>query len=58
MTAFLTSFVNDHSWGDFKGMQTYGWTTFDVFLFPANWGTRILKLRRPEKLPNAKTARL
>jgi len=31
---------------------------FDVFLFPANWGTRILKLRRPEKLPNAKTARL
>jgi len=27
MTAFLTSFVNDYSWGDFKGMQTYGWTT-------------------------------
>ena len=54
MTAFLTSFVNDYSWGDFKGMQTYGWTTFDVFLFPANWGTRILKLR----LKSRRTLRL
>ena len=31
---------------------------FDAFLYFANWGTRILKLRPPEKLLNAKTARL
>ena len=42
-----TSFVNDYSWGNFKGdadvwMDKY----FDVFLYIANWGTRILKLRR------------
>jgi hypothetical protein len=54
-----TSFVNDYSWGDFKGdadvwMDKY----FDAFLYFANWGTHILKLRLPEKLLNAKTARL
>jgi hypothetical protein len=54
-----TGFVNDYSWGDFKGdadvwMDKY----FDAFLYFANWGTRILKLRLPEKLLNAKTARL
>jgi hypothetical protein len=52
-----TSFVNDYSWGDFKGdadvwMDKY----FDAFLYVANWGTHILKLRLPEKLLNAKTA--
>ena len=54
-----TSFVNDYSWGDFKGdadvwMDKY----FDAFLYLANWGTRILKLRLPDRLLNAKTARL
>jgi hypothetical protein len=54
-----TSFVNDYSWGDFKGdadvwMDKY----FDAFLYVANWGTHILKLRLPEKLLNAKTARV
>ena len=50
-----TSFVNDYSWGDFKGdadawMDKY----FDAFLYFANWGTHILKLRLPEKLLNAR----
>ena len=54
-----TTFVNDYSWGNFKGdadlwMAKY----FDAFLYFANWGTRILKLRLPEKLLSAKTARL
>ena len=54
-----TSFVNDYSWGDFKGnadawMEQY----FDAFLYLANWGTRILKLRLPVGLLDAKTARL
>jgi hypothetical protein len=31
---------------------------FDVFLYIANWGTRILKLRLPNKRLSAKTARL
>ena len=46
-----TSFVNDYSWGDFKGdedawMENY----FDAFLYLANWGTHILKLRLPTDL--------
>lgn len=54
-----TSFVNDYSWGNFKGdadlwMDKY----FDVFLYIANWGTRILKLRLPDTQLSAKTARL
>jgi hypothetical protein len=54
-----TSFVNDYSWGNFKGdadlwMAKY----FDAFLYFANWGTRILKLRLPESLLSPKTARL
>ncbi|MGH7822520.1 MAG: hypothetical protein ACREQ9_22390 [Candidatus Binatia bacterium] len=53
------SFVNEYSWGDFKGdedawMEKY----FDAFLYLANWGTHILKLRVPERLLDAKTARL
>jgi len=44
-------FVNDYSWGNFKGdeemwMEKY----FDAFLYFANWGTRILKLRVPSRL--------
>ncbi len=43
-----SSFVNEYNWGDFKGdvdqwMEDY----FDAFLYFANWGTRILKLRIP-----------
>ncbi|MCE2983223.1 MAG: hypothetical protein LW832_06620 [Parachlamydia sp.] len=42
------SFVNEYSWGSFKGdedlwMEKY----FDIFLYYANWGTHILKLRLP-----------
>ncbi len=53
-----TSFVNDYAWGSFKGdedawMEKY----FDAFLYLANWGTHILKLRLPARLLDAKTAR-
>jgi hypothetical protein len=52
-----TSFVNEYSWGDFKGdedawMEKY----FDAFLYLANWGTHVLKLRLPERLLDAQTA--
>lgn len=54
-----TSFVNDYSWGNFKGdedawMEKY----FDAFLYLANWGTHVFKLRLPTRLLDAKTARL
>jgi hypothetical protein len=53
-----TSFVNDYSWGDFKGnadawMEKY----FDAFLYLANWGTHILKLRLPARLLDPAIAR-
>jgi hypothetical protein len=53
-----TSFVNDYSWGNFKGnedalMEKY----FDAFLYLANWGTHVLKLRLPVRLLDTKTAR-
>jgi len=53
------SFVNDYSWGDFKG-NTDAWMEkyFDAFLYLANWGTHILKLRLPERLLDADTAGL
>ena len=46
-----TSFVNDYSWGSFKGNADV-WVEkyFDAFLFLANWGTRVLKLRLPSRL--------
>ncbi|MBM4026027.1 MAG: hypothetical protein FJ280_11570 [Planctomycetes bacterium] len=52
-----TSFVNDYSWGSFKGnedawMEKY----FDAFLYLANWGTHVLKLRLPARLLDLKTA--
>jgi hypothetical protein len=45
------SFTNEYSWGSFKGdedlwMEKY----FDGFLYYANWGTHILKLRLPSAL--------
>jgi hypothetical protein len=53
-----TSFINDYSWGNFKGnedvwMEKY----FDAFLYVANWGTRVLKLRLPSRLLALETAR-
>ncbi len=53
-----TSFVNDYSWGDFKGnedawMEKY----FDAFLYLANWGTHVLKLRLPSRLLDPATAK-
>lgn len=43
-----SSFVNEYAWGSFKGdedewMEKY----FDAFLYYANWGTHIIKLRIP-----------
>jgi hypothetical protein len=54
-----TSFVNDYAWGDFKGdedawMERY----FDAFLYLANWGTHVFKLRLPLRLLDAKSARI
>ncbi len=51
------SFVNDYSWGSFKGdenawMERY----FDAFLYLANWGTHVLKLRLPARLLSLQTA--
>jgi hypothetical protein len=56
-TITRTSFVNDYSWGAFKGdedawMERY----FDAFLYLANWGTHVLKLRLPVRLLDLKTA--
>jgi hypothetical protein len=53
-----TSFINDYSWGNFKGNEN-AWMEkyFDAFLYLANWGTHILKLRLPSRLLNIKTAR-
>lgn len=53
-----TSFVNDYAWGSFKGnedawMERY----FDAFLYLANWGTQVLKLRLPSRLLDPATAR-
>lgn len=52
-----TGFVNEYHFGSFKGnadawMERY----FDAFLYTANWGTNILKLRLPESFLDAKTA--
>src|SRR6185295_5329965 len=53
-----TSFVNDYSWGNFKGDEdTWVEKYFDAFLYLANWGTHVLKLRLPARLLDAKAAR-
>jgi len=54
-----TSFVNNYSWGSFKGdedrwMEKY----FDAFLYFANWGTHVFKLRLPSRMLNLDTANL
>jgi len=48
----LMHFINDYSWGKFRGdedawMEKY----FDAFLYLANWGTRVFKLRLPLSEP-------
>ena len=53
-----TRFVNEYSYGDFRGspeklMQGY----FDAFLYLANWGTRRLMFRFPRALLDAEVAR-
>ena len=53
-----TSFVNDYSYGSFKGnedawMEKY----FDAYLYLANWGTHVLKLRLPSRLLDPATAK-
>jgi hypothetical protein len=53
-----TSFVNHYEWGSFKGdedawMEKY----FDAFLYFANWGTHVLKIRLPSNLLSLKTSR-
>lgn len=52
-----TSFVNEYQWGDFRGdedawMEKY----FDAFLYFANWGTRVFRLRLPSRLLDLTTA--
>ena len=53
-----TSFVNDYAWGNFKGNED-GWMEryFDAFLYLANWGARVFKLRLPSRLLSPDTAR-
>lgn len=53
-----TSFVNEYSWGSFKGNQD-AWMEkyFDAFLYLANWGAHVLKLRLPARLLDAATAK-
>jgi hypothetical protein len=53
-----TRFVNEYSYGDFRGspeklMERY----FDAFLYLANWGTRRLMFRFPRALLDADVAR-
>lgn len=54
-----TSFVNEYEWGDFKGDED-AWMDqyFDAFLYFANWGTRVLKLRLSSRLLDKATAGL
>lgn len=53
-----TSFINDYSYGSFKGNEDE-WMAkyFDAFLYVANWGTRVLMLRLPAKVLSERTAR-
>jgi len=52
-----THFVNEYSWGSFKGDED-AWMDryFDGFLYLANWGTHVLKLRLPSHLLDLATA--
>jgi len=52
-----TSFINEYSWGNFKGNRN-AWMEnfFDAFLYLANWGTRELQLRLPSSLLSIENA--
>src|SRR5438105_7787541 len=52
-----TSFVNDYSYGSFKGDED-AWMDkyFDAFLYLANRGTRVLKLRLAGRALDGDTA--
>lgn len=46
-----TSFTNHYEWGDFKGdPQQLMKRWFDLHLYLANWGTRRLMMRLPQRL--------
>ncbi len=53
-----TSFINEYSFGSFKGDQE-AWMEhyFDAFLYLANWGTHLFMLRLPAGLIPLPTAR-
>ncbi len=53
-----TSFVNEYHFGSFKGDED-SWMDkyFDAFLYLANWGTHIVKLRIPTRLLPLEIAR-
>src|SRR5215216_5059837 len=53
-----TSFVNEYSYGDFRGDED-AWMAkyFDAFLYCANWGTHIFKLSLPALLLDLARAR-
>lgn len=53
-----TSFINHYEWGNFKGNED-AWVDrfFDAFLYTANWGTNVLKLRIPSKRLSLASAR-
>ena len=45
-----TSFVNHYEWGNFKGDEdAWMFRYFDAFLYLANWGTHVFKVRLPSK---------
>jgi len=54
-----TSFINHYEWGNFKGDED-AWMAkyFDAFLYLANWGTHVLRLRWPSTVLSPATARL
>jgi hypothetical protein len=54
-----TSFVNEYSFGDFRGDED-AWMEehFDAFIYLANWGTHIFKLSLPARALDLATARL
>ncbi|MGO1078695.1 hypothetical protein [Inquilinus sp. CA228] len=46
-----TSFTNEYNWGDFRGdPRKFMERWFDLHLYLANWGTRRLMMRVPERL--------
>jgi hypothetical protein len=44
-----TSFINDYSWGNFKGDEDAWMEVLRRILYVANWGTHVLKLRLPSR---------